>query len=277
MGAGCVIHLAGDENDIYRMGGLKQKSAPAFWLFLVGTLCLAGAPLTGGFFSKDAILLTAFARGDALSAILWGIGVLTAGLTSFYSFRLLYLVFFGAARQTEKAHALSPLMLWTLPLLALFGLFGGFLNLPHLFGGHEWLSHWLGQPAGVMLPLGTELGLLLLMLIFFIGGWLFAHLRYRNFPGDEQAGWRSFLLSGWQFDRFYEYLLLRPYRAVCRFCWLGGDRGLIDGVLEGLAQLCMHWGGLVRRLSNGQVTLYLQGFAWGLLLIVGWFLLQAVR
>lgn len=277
MGAGCVIHLAGGENDIYRMGGLKQKSPQLFWLFLVGILCLAGTPLTGGFFSKDAILLTAFARGDGISAILWGLGVLTAGLTSFYSFRLLYLVFFGAERQSEKGHVLSPLMLWTLPLLALFGLFGGLLNLPHLFGGHEWLTHWLGQPMGVTLSLGTEFCLLLLMLIFFGGGWLMAHMLYRTFPGDEQAEWRSFLLSGWQFDKLFELIVLRPYRTLCRFCWQGGDKALIDGVVEGVARLCMHWGGYVRKLSTGQITFYLQGFAWGLLLILGWFLLSAVK
>ena len=277
MGAGCVIHLAGNENDIYRMGGLKRKSPQVFWLFLIGILCLAGTPLTGGFFSKDEILLTAFARGDGFSAILWGLGVLTAGLTSFYSFRLLYLVFFGEPRQAEKGHSVSPLMLWTLPLLALFGLFGGLLNLPHLFGGHQWLSHWLGQPAGVSLSLGTELGLLLLMLIFFGGGWLIAHLRYRRFPGDEQADWRSFLLNGWQFDRFYEFILVRPYRTVCRFCWQGGDKALIDGIMDGISRLCLHWGGYARKLTTGQVAFYLQGFAWGLLLIVGWFLLSAVK
>jgi len=277
MGAGCVIHLAGGENDIYRMGGLKQKSPLVFWLFLAGILCLAGTPLTGGFFSKDAILLTAFARGDAFFALLWGLGVLTAGVTSFYSFRLLYLVFLGAERQNEKGHELSPLMLWTLPLLALFGLFGGLLNLPHLFGGHEWLGHWLGQPVGVVLPVGTELGLLLLMLIFFVGGWLIAHLRYRTFPGDEQAGWRNFLLQGWRFDTLYEFILLRPYRLLCRFCWQGGDKALIDGVVEGLGQLWMHWGGYARRLSTGQIGFYLQGFAWGFLLILGWFLLMSVK
>jgi NADH-quinone oxidoreductase subunit L len=278
MGAGCVIHLAGDENDIYRMGGLKRKSPRIFWLFLIGILCLAGAPLTGGFFSKDAILLSAFARGDGLSALLWGAGVLTAGLTSFYSFRLLYLVFFGAERQTEKGHALSPLMSWTLPPLALAGLLGGLLNLPHLFGGHQWLSHWLGETAAELaLPLASELGLLLLMLIFFGGGWLIAHLRYRNFPGEERAGWRSFLLGGWHFDSLYEWLLLRPYRSLCRFCWQGGDKALIDGMVEGLGRLWMDWGGYVRRLSTGQITFYLQGFAWGVLLMLGWFLLMAVK
>lgn len=277
MGAGCVIHLAGEENDIYRMGGLRQRSPQVFWLFLIGILCLAGAPFTGGFFSKDAILLTAFAKGSGYYATLWGIGVLTAGLTAFYSFRLLYLVFFGEPRGTQEGHAVSPLMFWTLPLLALFGLFGGLLNLPHLFGGHEWLAHWLGQPPGVTLPLGTEVGLLLLMLIFFGGGWLMAHLRYRRFPGDEPAGWRSFLLNGWGFDDLFELIILRPYRAICRFCWQGGDKALIDGVLEGVARLCLHWGGYVRRLSNGQIAFYLQGFAWGLLLIVGWFLLMAVK
>jgi len=275
MGAGALIHLAGDENDIYKMGGLRKKNPLLFGLFLVGILCLAGAPFSGGFFSKDAILLAAFSRGDGLAACLWGVGVFTAGLTSFYSFRLLYLVFFGEYRGEHAGHKLSPLLIWTLPPLALLGLFGGLLNLPHLYGGHEMLSHWLGSPSTTEPPFVTEIGLLVLMSLFFIAGWLPAHLLYRNFTGEKDAPWRRFLLQGWRFDALYEQLILRPYRFIAQFCWIAGDRGLIDGVVEGIGRTMLHWGGYIRLLATGQISFYLQGFAWGLLLMLGWLLLKA--
>lgn len=275
MGAGAIIHLAGGENDLFKMGGLKQKHPLLFWLFLAGILCLAGAPLSGGFFSKDAILLAAFSRGDGLAATLWGIGVLTAGLTSFYSFRLLYLVFFGSQRGDKKAHPLSALLIWTLPPLALLGLFGGLLNLPHLYGGNEFFSRWLGEAPLPELPLYRELGLLAVMTLVFAGGWLPAHLLYRDNRLDADSDWRSFLLRGWRFDALYARILLRPYRVLANFCWIGGDKALIDGLVEGVGRAMLHWGGYVRRLATGQVSFYLQGFAWGLLLMLGWLLIKA--
>ncbi|NOY12188.1 MAG: NADH-quinone oxidoreductase subunit L, partial [Deltaproteobacteria bacterium] len=157
MGAGCLITLAGHENDIYQMGGMRQRSKPVFWLFLAGLISLAGAPLSGGFFSKDLILATAFAKGDPFHLALYGIGVLTAAITSFYSFRLAYLVFAGDFRGEELPHELPKLMLWTLPPLAVLALAGGLLNLPHLFGGDSWLTGWLGGEAEPLsLPLQTE-------------------------------------------------------------------------------------------------------------------------
>ncbi len=275
MGAGALIHLAGGENDIFKMGGLRKKNPLLFGLFLIGILCLAGAPLSGGFFSKDAILLAAFSRGDGLSACLWGVGVLTAGLTSFYSFRLLYLVFFGEYRGSKAGHHLSPLLIWTLPPLALLGLFGGLINLPHFYGGHEMFSHWIGSTPAAEIPVVTEIGLLVLMGLVFVAGWLPAHLSYRNFREETETPWRRFLLFGWQFDALYELLILRPYRFVARFCWIAGDRGLIDGVVEGIGRVVLLWGGYFRQLATGQISFYLQGFAWGLLLMLGWLLLKA--
>jgi len=275
MGAGALIHLAGDENDIFKMGGLRKKNPFLFGLFLIGILCLAGAPFTGGFFSKDAILLTAFSRGDGLSACLWGIGVFTAWLTSFYSFRLLYLVFFGEYRGTKTVSHLSPLLVWTLPPLALLGLLGGLLNLPHFYGGHEMFSHWLGSAPAAEPPFATEIGLAVLMSLFFVAGWLPAHLLYRNFTEEQDILWRRFLLQGWRFDALYEQCIVRPYRFIAQFCWIAGDLGLIDGVVEGIGRTMLHWGGYFRRLATGQISFYLQGFAWGLLLMLGWLLLKA--
>lgn len=276
MAAGCLINLAGHENDIYLMGGMRQRSKTVFWLFMAGLLCLAGAPLSGGFFSKDLILATAFAQGDIFHLAIYGLGVLTAAITSFYSFRLAYLVFAGDFRGDELPHELPGLMKWPLLPLAFLGLLGGLLNLPHLFGGHSWLSAWLQSEADVLhLSVETEFILISTAVAVFVLGWLVAHVRYRNFEPHGDNGLSLFLLKGWRFDALFDLLLVRPFNAIGRFCWQGGEVGLVNGLLEGCARMFLGWGQGLRLLTNGRVGFYLQGFAWGLLLIVGWFLLRA--
>ncbi len=277
MGAGCIIQLAGHENNIFLMGGLRKRSRSVFWLFLIGLLCLAGAPLTDGFFSKDLILATAFAHGDPFHLSLYGLGVLTAGLTSLYSFRLAYLVFGGDYRGEELPHAVSKVMIWTLVPLGISGLAGGFLNLPHFIGGHAWLSHWLGRDNEVPnLSLQTEYYLLALAFGTFLLGWLIAHLRYHRFVEREPGPVSGFFLSGWRCDAFFDRLLIRPFRQLCRFCWQGVDLALIDGLVESFSRACFVWGHVLRYLADGKISRYLQSFAWGLLLIVSWFLLRAI-
>ncbi len=277
MGAGCLINLAGHENDIFLMGGMRKRSKAVFWLFLAGLFCLAGAPLTGGFFSKDLILASAFAKGDYFHLALYGLGVLTAGMTALYSFRLAYLVFAGDYRGEELPHELPKLMIWTLPLLALLGLAGGLLNLPHLFGGHSWLSGWLGREGDLVhLPLQSEYFLFGVALAVFLLGWSIAHLRYRRFVDCEAGCISGFFLSGWRCDAFFDRMLIRPFRQLCRFCWQGVDLALIDGLVEAFARACFTWGHVLRFLADGKISRYLQSFAWGLLLIVSWFLLRAI-
>ncbi len=276
MTAGCLINLAGHENDIYLMGGMRRRSKVVFWMFMAGLLCLAGAPLTGGFFSKDLILATAFAKGDIFHFSLYGIGILTAAITSFYSFRLAYLVFAGDFRGDELPHDLPGLMKWPLLPLVFLGLLGGLMNLPHLFGGHSWLSGWLVSEGDILhLSLTSEYQLIGSAVGVFVLGWLIAHLRYRKFTPPETNIMSTFFLTGWQFDALFDRLFIRPFRAIGQFCWQGFEIGLIDGLLEGVARTFVGWGQGLRTLTNGRIGFYLQGFIWGLLLIVGWFLLRA--
>lgn len=276
MAAGCLINLAGHENDIFLMGGMRQRSKAVFWLFMAGLFCLAGAPLTGGFFSKDLILAAAFAKGDLFHLAIYGLGILTAGMTSLYSFRLAYLVFAGDFRGDELPHELPPLMQWPLVPLAFLGLLGGLINLPHLFGGHSWLSEWLNSSEDILhLSMNEEYLLMGSAVGVFVLGWLIAHLRYRKFSLRETGPVTAFLLAGWQFDALFERLLIKPFMQVCRFCWQGLEIGLIDGLLEGFARTFVGWGQSLRLLTNGRIAFYLQGFVWGLLMIVSWFLLRA--
>ena len=277
MAAGAVIHLCGGENDVHRMGGLARRAPLLFGLFLAGALCLAGVPLTGGFFSKDLILLAAFS-GGGYYRLLWGVGLLTAFLTALYTFRLVYLVFAGTPRSKLHPHPLPGLMVWTLPPLALLGLGGGFINLPVLFGGGERLAHLFGAAGGREVVADHHLELLLAgaSVLVVSAGWLLAHWRYRQFSGELPGAGSRFLLQGWRADALVEALLLKPYRAVATFFWQGSDGALIDGTLEGLARSCAGLGDRLRQLTTGRVSHYLQGLAWGLLLILGWLLLATV-
>ncbi len=277
MTAGCLINLAGHENDIRRMGGMRQRSPLVFWLFIAGLLCLAGAPLTSGFFSKDLILATAFAHGDPFHLGLYGLGVATAALTSLYCFRLAYLVFAGDFRGEELPHEPNSLMLWPLYPLAIIGLGAGLLNLPHLFAGGSWLSGWLDRSQDVLhLSLNTEYLLIAAAVAVFVLGWLVAGLRYRKYTEHQPSLVSRFLLSGWRVDNVFDVLLVQPFRNIGRFCSQGVEIGLIEGILNGAARGCTDLGSRLRGFADGKVSAYLQGLVWGFVLIIGWFLLRAL-
>ncbi len=280
MAAGCVIHLAGDENDIFKMGGMTRRGpVELFWVFLAGAVCLAGVPLTGGFFSKDGILLALYTQADPLYKGFWVIGIVTALLTAIYTFRLVYLVFAGEYRGTAHPHGIPSLMRWPLWPLALCGLVGGLLNLPPLVGGGEWLHHWYDNLAGRSVTAAHDLewALIALATIIVVLGWGLAHWRYRTFKEPIENPASHFLLQGWHADALVDWLLVRPFAAVARFCAQGCDQTLFDGTLQGLGKLADSWGGLLRRLTTGRLSTYLAAFAWGFLIIVGWLLLQLVK
>ena len=121
MGAGCIIMAMGHEQDIFKMGGLRRKLPGIFWPFLIGAVCLAGLPLTGGFFSKDSILVAVYLKGSPLYFILFVIAEFTALLTAIYTFRMVYVVFGGEERESAAIPRLMEITLIPLAVMALFG------------------------------------------------------------------------------------------------------------------------------------------------------------
>ncbi|MBT0651609.1 NADH-quinone oxidoreductase subunit L [Geomobilimonas luticola] len=273
LGAGCVITALHHEQDIFRMGGLRTTLPRTFWPFLAGAICLAGIPLTGGFFSKDAILLAVWEKGGGLYGGLYLLGLLTALLTSIYTFRMVYLVFGG---EGAHPHTLPRVMEWMLVPLALLGLFGGILNLPEYLG-KGWLGEFLAT-AGVKVSHGEELVLQGIAALVALTGLSLARYRYGGARRAERlveaeaepTGVTAFLLNGWYLDNLYRILFIRPYEALSRFLWTRVDEGVIDDSLDRLADGLGRTGQGLGSWTNGRVSLYITSFAAGLALILGW-------
>ncbi len=277
MAAGCVIHLCHEENDIFRMGGVARRAPFVFSMFVAGAICLAGVPMTGGFYSKDAILLAVFAQPGLSFQGLWLLASATALLTAIYTFRLLYLVFAGEPRG-DAGHAPGGLMRWPLLPLALLGLGGGILNMPELVGGNAWLQSYLGPLAGVapQVSHAAEWSLWGGATALVVVGWLVARRWYAERAVPREGFVAGFLLQGWQADRLVAALILRPFRAACRFCCYGIDLTVIDGLLDGSVDACKRLGKGLRLVSTGRLSTYIGAFAWGLLALLGWCLWRLV-
>jgi NADH-quinone oxidoreductase subunit L len=279
LGAGCVINAMHHEQDIYKMGGLRRTLPLTFWCFLAGAACLAGLPLTGGFFSKDSILAAVWLKGGSLYISLYLLALLTALLTAFYSFRLVYLVFAGTNGHPHIHGELRSMQLVLVPL-AFFGLLGGILNLPEYLGG-GFLNGFFAHLTGGAAAEGSHLEELALQGVagaLALAGLVAAHLRYggkarelRMKEARSQASpLTSFLLNGWYFDRLYHVVLIRPYHALAGILWQSVDEGVIDDTLDRVAGGLGFSGSWLGRWSTGHVSIYIFSFAAGGALILGY-------
>jgi len=218
LGAGAVIYALHHEQDIWKMGGLKDKMPKTYWTMLIGALALAGCPPFAGFFSKDEILFSALATGHTG---IWVIGVTVAGITAYYTFRMIFLVFHGTPRDKEAFdHAEEAPGVMTIPLivLAVGALFAGFLNLPSIFGGNLNVSHWLAPSVLDHHPhVGISVELLAIatsIIAFAIG----ITIAYRKFgmgaEEPEYTGFTKFAYHKFYIDELYNTVLVKPYKAI---------------------------------------------------------------
>ena len=276
LGAGCVITAMHHEQDIYKMGGLARRLPFTFWPFLAGAACLAGLPLTGGFFSKDSILAAVWQKGGTLYGGLYMLGLVTALLTSVYTFRLVYLVFGGPEREPHPAPRLMEAML--VPL-ALLGLCGGLLNLPAYLGG-GWLDRFLAplaEKGATEASPFLEIFLQGIAAILALAGLAIARSYYGKRRRDRLAtsaepmpGTTAFFLNGWRFDDLYRILFVRPFETLSRILWERVDEGVIDDSLDRLAHLLGRTGEGLGSWTTGRVSVYLLSMAAGLALIIAY-------
>jgi len=268
LGAGSVIHAMSDEQDIRKMGGLRKALPITFITFLIGTIAISGLPPFAGFFSKDEILAHVFVHNK----VLWALGVLGSGLTSFYMFRLLFLTFFGEFRGTEEQrhhlHESPATMTAPLVFLAILSAAGGLLNLP----GGGWLSRFLDpvfmfsrevNPTALTLELdhSTEYTLMAVSAGVALLALVVAYVMYvsrRAVPAPETAE-RSLpeqvVYNKYYIDELYDTIIVRPIRGLGDALYSFGE-GLVDGVVNGVAWLVRQSSAQLRLMQSGSIGFY---------------------
>ena len=258
LAAGAVIHCLHHEHNIFRMGGLRSRLPVVFWSFLIGSAALAALPFTSGFYSKDAILLSAWALPD-IGPWLWAGGLLGALLTSIYSFRLVFIVFFGEAK-TEPDRQPGWRMAAPLMLLCLLSLIGGWFALP-LSGvlpaaGHPAVSHTVEY-----ISIGTPLLGLLIAYLLFLGKQISFDTLFNTAAGKRiQAFW----FSGAGIDTLYDNVLVRPFSALAH--WWRNEP--VDLVYNGVVTVA-RWGhSRLLALQTGELRWYATSMVFGLLLLL---------
>jgi NADH-quinone oxidoreductase subunit L len=258
LAAGAVIHCLHHEHDIFRMGGLRRRLPVVFWSFLVGSAALAALPFTSGFYSKDAILLSAWEQPD-IGPWLWAGGLLGALLTGIYSFRLVFIVFFGEAK-TEPDRQPGWRMAAPLALLCLLSIVGGWFVLPlsGVFGPTE---HGAANHTVEYISIGTPLVGLLIAYLLFLG-------RQVSIRGlvDSPTGQalKDFWFSGWRIDTLYALLWVRPFTALAR--WWRNEP--IDHLYNALAAACRGAHRALLTLQTGELRWYATSMVLGLVLML---------
>ena len=277
LGCGSVIIALHHEQDMRRMGGLKDKLPVTYWTFVVGSLALAGFPLTAGFFSKDDLLVSAWSSGS-LGQVLTILGLLTALMTAFYSFRLVFVTFWGASRVDphHAGHIHEPAQTVTVPLivLAVLSVVTGYLGIPSFLepvfstGGEHAGGHGAAG-VGVMLA-ATLMGLT------GIAGAYYMYVLNPHLPDRLAQQWKSLYegsLHKWYVDEAYDRLFVRPTFTAAAELWKRVDVAVIDGAVNGVARAIALGGWLLRLVQSGQTQHYALAMALGLAVIMTMFVI----
>jgi NADH-quinone oxidoreductase subunit L len=286
--AGSVIHAMSAEQDMRRMGGLWRKIPYTYALMWIGSLSLAGIPFFSGYFSKDSILEAAWLSGTAVGRYSFTLGIFTAFLTAFYSWRLIIMTFHGESRaDAETQHHIheSPwVMLAPLFVLAAGAIFAGFF-FEGWFVGPERTEFWkhaiLVLPQHQTLGSGRELPVLIAFLpliagIIGIGLAYFCYMFRPDIPERVSTQFRAvylFLLNKWYFDELYDRLFVRTAFSLGDGLWKTGDGAIIDGLgPDGIATATRELAREASRLQTGYVYHYAFAMLIGVVALVSWYL-----
>ncbi|MDI9409195.1 MAG: NADH-quinone oxidoreductase subunit L [Candidatus Pacebacteria bacterium] len=289
LGAGSVIHALANEQDMRKMGGLWRVIPVTYVLMWIGSLALAGVPPFAGYASKHMILNAAFAAGGWIGPLLYCIGVLVAGLTAFYSFRLVFMVFHGKPRadhhSMDHAHESPLVMLVPLFVLAVGAVLLGVVGEAYFIGEErgEFWKHAItvltlhdtiaraheGFVPPVLVILPTIVGFVGIVLAF-----VFYVLR-PQWPAQlarMSGGVYRFLLNKWYFDELYDRIFVRPVFWLGRFLWQRGDMGTIDRFgPDGISLASQQISKRAGILQSGYIYHYAFAMLLGLVIIVSWY------
>ena len=282
LGAGSVIHAMHHEQDITKMGGLKSKLPITHLTFLLGCIAIAGVPPFSGFFSKDEILMAAYATNP----IFYYVGIGGALLTAFYMFRLYSLTFLGnfrgTAHQQEHLHESPIAMTFPLMVLAFFAVVAGFVGIPALFAPNAHaLKHFLapvfaGSTALVhahhiehsteWILMGTATVLILIVIVY-------AVTKFKKYTTTEpNTGIAKVLENKWYIDELYDTVIVNPLHWFAGFLKNTIEKYVIDGAVNGVGKLVGYGSRQFRLLQSGQVGSYILMMVMALVLfIIIWF------
>ncbi len=297
LGAGSVILAMHHEQDMRKMGGLKQYMPYTFWTFFISVLAIAGTPFTAGFFSKDEILWLAFSSHHGNKAI-WFLAVVGAGMTAFYMFRQFFMVFFGKCRADhhtqEHLHESPKVMTLPLVVLAIGAAVAGYIGPPGVFGGSQfaqWLEPVVNAHVEEHPQHALELGLMAISISVAAFGFFIAYLMYyRGALAPERfsnlAGGFFYRLFDrkWYLDEIYQAIFVNGTLLLARIgslfdqyiidgivdgsasltrftSWLNGlfDNYIIDGIVNAIANITFWAGNKFRRVQTGNINSYLYG------------------
>jgi NADH-quinone oxidoreductase subunit L len=285
--SGSVILAMHHEQDMRKMGGLRKKIPFTYWMMVIGTLALTGFPMTAGFYSKDAIISSDDVVQGGIAAYGFIMTTLAAALTSFYSWRLIFMTFWGEPHDRhhyEAAHESPMVMLIPLAVLAFGAIFAGYPFLG-VFTGHGadvffGTSLKLGTADTLFeeaerLPLYIELLPTLMMVIGFVLA-LWFYIFRPDIPATlarEQKPLYEFLLNKWYFDEIYDFLFVRPVMRLGRLLWKGGDGFIIDGFgPDGVSARVLDVTKNVVRLQTGYLYHYAFAMMIGVAAAITWFM-----
>jgi len=264
MGAGAVIIALHHEQNIFKMGGMKNKTPLVFITMLIATLAITGVPPFAGFFSKDEILFSAFSSGHY---VLWAIGVFTAILTAYYMFRLIFVVFFGKNYQEKRTiHFVPKSMTLPLVILALGSIFAGFIGLPEVLGGNnligEWLSTWTHEAHHV--EHSTEIALMMGNVLAAFVGIFIAYKKFYMYDMKEVPKFSGIVWNKFYIDEIYNVLIIKKIKRLSLFISLKIDKNIIDHIVMGLSRNFIKTGKYVAKIQTANTRFYALTFLMGL-------------
>lgn len=289
LGAGSVMHATGGEQDMQKMGALKNYLKITQPVMFIASLAIAGIPPFSGFFSKDTILASVFAGHGLLFKVLWTVGLLAAGLTAFYMFRLIFMTFWGEYKGSDesKGHIHESPRVMTVPLMILAGgaVLAGILGIPAFLGGGDWIHSYLSPSiAGLKdasasghLSALSEWLLAVLSVAVAAGGIFLARRFYQAGISEqpkrvsEKLGWFYRLIyNKYKIDEIYNTVVIRP------LVWLSDnilkgwvDEKVIDGAMvNGSAGFFKRFGGVLSRAQSGYVQTYIVMFLIGVIVLI---------
>jgi len=260
LGAGSVMHAMAGELDIYKMGGLRKKMPITYITFLIAALTIAGIPGLSGFFSKDEILWYAFASAKPYGKFVWILLTITAALTAFYTFRIVFVAFHGKFRGTEEefkhVHESPPIMTIPLIILAVGSVFVGYFSVPHF------LEPLLGEPK-LAVSLQQEKIVMAVSIIAGLVGIATAWYMYILRPTVPEnltntfKGFYKVLWNKYYVDELYSFLFVRPTLWFAdKFIEKITDIKIIEGIVNGIPALIYKIGSLIRPVQTGQLQQY---------------------